>query len=166
MTPQEIAALRERLAQEYVSELYRCPGGEPKEPEYFNTEDRDCVDAFIAGWDSCEREVAAPLRAEVERLKNQIAKSQIRSMHSEKSFSDLRAQLAEKEAALGKLTKELFLEVIQEWRYFWMNQKQNSQADFENYFRRALGVDANMQHDLSVRLSAAQARAQGEKENE
>lgn len=39
-----------------------------------------------------------------------------------------------------------------EWKDFWMNQKQNSQADYKNYFNRAFGVDANMAHNLSERM--------------
>lgn len=49
----------------------------------------------------------------------------------------------------------LFLRVIHEWEAFWMNQKQNSEEDFKNYFRRAFNVDANMQHDLARRLKKA-----------
>lgn len=52
-----------------------------------------------------------------------------------------------------KLTKDFFLELVREWKFFWMDQKQNSQADYENYHRRAFGIDANMQHDLAVRLT-------------
>jgi hypothetical protein len=53
--------------------------------------------------------------------------------------------------------KERLLEIILEWKHFWMNQRQNSQADYENYHRRAFGIDANMQHHLATMLLAAQA---------
>jgi len=45
-----------------------------------------------------------------------------------------------------------YVKVIQEWLFHWMNQKQNSEADYKNYLRRAMGVDANMRHDLKNRL--------------
>lgn len=45
--------------------------------------------------------------------------------------------------------KKVFLDTIQEWKYFWMNQKQNSEQDFQNYQRRAMAVDANMQDHLA-----------------
>ena len=31
-----------------------------------------------------------------------------------------------------------------------MNQKQNNEQDYQNYFRRAMGVDANMRHHLAT----------------
>lgn len=49
--------------------------------------------------------------------------------------------------------KEDFLEVIGEWLMFWRNQRQNSQADYENYLNRASGVDANMKHHLAGLLT-------------
>lgn len=64
-------------------------------------------------------------------------------------------------AARAEFDKEFFLNVIDEWTSFWMNQKQNCQQDYENYFRRALGVDANMRHHLADLLSkAARSKAQ------
>lgn len=45
------------------------------------------------------------------------------------------------------------LEVIKEWKHTWMNQRQNSEADFQNYFDRAFGVDANMQHSLAKKIA-------------
>ncbi len=52
-----------------------------------------------------------------------------------------------------RLTKDTFLEIITEWKFFWMDQRQNSKEDFENYHRRAFGIDANMKHDLANRLA-------------
>lgn len=49
------------------------------------------------------------------------------------------------------------LEVIHEWKMFWMNQTQNNPQDYENYFHRALGVDANMSHHLAKMLHEALA---------
>lgn len=45
------------------------------------------------------------------------------------------------------------LEIIREWKHFWMNQTQNSEEDRKNYFDRAFGVDANMMHDLANRIA-------------
>jgi hypothetical protein len=36
-----------------------------------------------------------------------------------------------------------------------MNQHQNSKEDYENYHRRAFGVDANMIHDIGDRIDKA-----------
>ena len=47
------------------------------------------------------------------------------------------------------LTKDYFLELVERWQSIWMNQKQNSKEDYENYWRRAIGVDANMRHHLA-----------------
>ncbi len=48
-----------------------------------------------------------------------------------------------------RLSKYDWTEFVREkWKYFWMNQKQNDQRDYENYHRRAFGVDANMLHHL------------------
>lgn len=51
--------------------------------------------------------------------------------------------------------REFFLKIIREWKHFWMNQTQNSKEDFENYFGRAFGIDSNMTHHLSSKLSEA-----------
>jgi hypothetical protein len=51
-----------------------------------------------------------------------------------------------------KLTEHQILEAIRKWKYFWMNQTQNSEADRANYFHRAFGVDSNMAHDLAHRI--------------
>lgn len=44
------------------------------------------------------------------------------------------------------------LEAVTQWKHFWMNQTQNSEADRKNYFDRAFGVDSNMKHDLARRI--------------
>lgn len=49
-------------------------------------------------------------------------------------------------------SKDHFLNLIEDWLGYWMNQKQNSEEDFKNYFRRAFGVDANMRHHLAKML--------------
>ena len=41
------------------------------------------------------------------------------------------------------------MDAIHEWKNFWMNQRQNSEADYQNYRNRAFGVDANMKHHLA-----------------
>jgi len=50
------------------------------------------------------------------------------------------------------MNKSELLELIYQWKYFWMNQHQNSKEDHDNYLRRAAGVDANMSHDLANRI--------------
>lgn len=42
-----------------------------------------------------------------------------------------------------------------DWKLFWMSQTQNSKQDYDNYFRRALAVDANMRVHLETLISAA-----------
>lgn len=42
--------------------------------------------------------------------------------------------------------------IIREWKYYWMNQRQNSDEDYLNYFNRAYGVDANMMHHLADKI--------------
>ncbi len=51
--------------------------------------------------------------------------------------------------------KEFFLEIIESWTRYWMNQTQNSESDRANYFRRAFGVDANMRHHLAMKMHVA-----------
>lgn len=48
--------------------------------------------------------------------------------------------------------KELPLKVVDEWKAFWMNQKQNNEKDYQNYWRRAFGIDANMSHHLANKI--------------
>lgn len=62
------------------------------------------------------------------------------------------AHLEGSKFAVDQLTEEFFLNVVDEWKMFWMNQKQNSEDDYQNYFRRALGVDANMMHHLASEM--------------
>lgn len=47
------------------------------------------------------------------------------------------------------------LALVDEWRAYWMDQTQNSKEDYDNYFRRAMGVDANMQHHLAKMITDA-----------
>lgn len=47
------------------------------------------------------------------------------------------------------------VEVAYKWKHTWMNQRQNSKEDFENYHRRAFGVDANMIHHLAKMMAEA-----------
>jgi len=74
---------------------------------------------------------------------------------------DRRYDLHDKIVEIDKLKKqlEMFTEdnvrkVILEWKHTWMNQHANSQEDHENYFRRAFGIDANMQYDLARKIAA------------
>ena len=50
-------------------------------------------------------------------------------------------------------SKDVCMHVVTEWQSFWMNQKENSEADYQNYFHRALGVDANMRHHLADKIN-------------
>lgn len=51
--------------------------------------------------------------------------------------------------------KEHYLKIILKWKYLWMDQTQNSEADRKNYYSRAFGVDANMQYSLAKMLAEA-----------
>lgn len=53
------------------------------------------------------------------------------------------------------MNEEFFIQVIEKWKAYWMNQRQNSTEDYENYFRRAFGVDANMKYSLAKMLVEA-----------
>lgn len=59
--------------------------------------------------------------------------------------------------------KEL-VEIIREWKWSWMNQKQNSEQDFQNYYRRASGIDANMIYSLARKIIKAMDKATKETE--
>lgn len=54
-----------------------------------------------------------------------------------------------KEQILKMATKDHFKEIVENWKMYWMSQRQNSKEDYENYWRRAFGVDANMMHSLA-----------------
>lgn len=54
-----------------------------------------------------------------------------------------------------QIAEEIAKQLVDKWQYFWMNQRQNSEQDFKNYFRRALGVDANMKAHLYHLLAQA-----------
>lgn len=58
-----------------------------------------------------------------------------------------------KEQILKKATRDRFKELIDDWQMFWMNQRQNSEDDYQNYWRRAFGVDANMKHSLAETIA-------------
>lgn len=58
---------------------------------------------------------------------------------------------------LAEFEKEHFKCVIDKWLAYWMNQTQNSKEDYDNYFRRAAGVDANMRYHLADLLMKEQA---------
>lgn len=53
---------------------------------------------------------------------------------------------------VNAFTEHEILEVVREWKHFWMNQTQNGEADYKNYFNRAFGIDANMSHHLAKML--------------
>ena len=62
-----------------------------------------------------------------------------------------------REIVENRASKDPYMTVIDEWRAYWMDQTQNSKEDYDNYFRRAFGVDANMQHHLAKLLSQREA---------
>lgn len=70
------------------------------------------------------------------------------------------------EAKLAEITKDRIMCIIDQWKYFWMDQKQNSEQDYQNYLRRAMGVDANMVHHLAslIAKSLTEVPAKGENE--
>lgn len=43
-------------------------------------------------------------------------------------------------------------QVILDWKHGWMNVTGTDEADRQNYFHRAFGVDANMQYGLARRF--------------
>lgn len=51
--------------------------------------------------------------------------------------------------------KHFFLTIINNWKNYWMHQTQNSKEDYDNYFGRAFGIDANMKHHLASELFKA-----------
>ena len=53
---------------------------------------------------------------------------------------------------MTKPTRDQILKTIVECKHFWMNQRQNDERDFQNYFHRAAGIDSNMKHDLARRI--------------
>jgi len=66
----------------------------------------------------------------------------------------LREEITWLRLALEKYSdKYIMKEVIDEWIIYWMNQTQNSEEDYKNYLRRAMGVDANMRHHLAKLIS-------------
>lgn len=93
MTPQEIAALRDRLAKAWTNK--NCVAGPFGKPE-----------AFSAGFDACERVVAAPLRAENEQLKVDRQTAVDNAANYMRQHDEGLKELAEKEAALGKAETE------------------------------------------------------------
>jgi hypothetical protein len=57
---------------------------------------------------------------------------------------------------------EFFLKIVRDWKHSWMDQRQNSEADFQNYYNRAFKIDSNMVHSLAKRLDDAINKAKGE----
>jgi len=55
----------------------------------------------------------------------------------------------------SKSPESIAEDICREWKMFWMNQKQNNEADYKNYLGRAMGVDANMRCHLENLISQA-----------
>lgn len=67
----------------------------------------------------------------------------------EMAFEAGALKYAEELQKSSDITKDSCVGVIMEWKTFWMNQKQNNDADYKNYLHRAIGVDANMKYHLA-----------------
>lgn len=55
----------------------------------------------------------------------------------------------------SKSPEDIAEDICRKWKTFWMNQKQNSEADYKNYLHRAMGIDANMRCHLEDLISQA-----------
>ena len=93
----------------------------------------------------CEEHDAIPSYAQAHIAGAQSREAEISKLEADKKI--LRDSL-EKYS-----DKYMMKEVIDEWLLYWMNQTQNSEADYHNYLRRAMGVDANMRHHLAKLIS-------------
>lgn len=95
-----------------------------------------------------DHECDEPLELDADSVYMERDRRQIRLLTKEvKELKDQVALLLPKAAA--NLSKERILEIIHAWKYYWMNQTQNSKQDFDNYRDRSWGIDANMMHDLA-----------------
>lgn len=54
-----------------------------------------------------------------------------------------------------RFTEEELVKIIEDWKFFWMDQK-FSEEDRKNYFNRSAGIDANMIYSLARRIMEAQ----------
>lgn len=73
---------------------------------------------------------------------------------NEKCINNQYKELTSLRELLGEASdKNKIKDTIDEWILYWMNQTQNNEQDYQNYLRRAMGVDANMRHDLARRVS-------------
>lgn len=63
--------------------------------------------------------------------------------------------MSKKETNVREDMRQLAVKVIEEWKGFWMNQIEvtKDQADHDNYYCRALGVDANMKYNLAGKIA-------------
>lgn len=91
-------------------------------------------------------------KANMERnaLKQRVAELAVGAeafMNMKRELTATRARIVE------RFDQERFLDIIDEWKCFWMNQRQNSKDDYDNYFGRAMGVDANMKYHLAKMLA-------------
>lgn len=64
-------------------------------------------------------------------------------------MTDLKQQIE----SVVAFNKNYYKDKIDEWILYWMNQTQNNEQDYQNYLRRAMGVDANMRHHLASMLA-------------
>lgn len=88
-----------------------------------------------------------PAKLTVNGLKNVWIGTFKQGTYWRKSFSEKQHE--------AEITEDFFLKIIRDWKHSWMNQTQNDQKDYENYHRRAFGIDANMVHSLANRIVSA-----------
>lgn len=109
------------------------------------TQEEKTILAMVRKRDSLENEIT--------QLKSDLAEQcRLNGIGQERELK-LAADLAEAVKCIESYQKESAVEIVNKWKRFWMNQTQNSQADFENYSSRAIGVDANMKYHLADLIS-------------
>ena len=76
--------------------------------------------------------------------------------HDRDGYAEMYKELrAENERLKPMISERFMVDLVTEWKHFWMNQTQNNEQDRKNYFHRAFGVDANMKYDLANRIVKA-----------
>lgn len=92
---------------------------------------------------------------EMKELKDHEAEQRAAAREDVAAMSKLHDEALAKLADNATKPRELeeqIVDIIIDWKHFWMNQHQNSVEDQQNYFKRAFGIDANMQYSLAKKL--------------
>lgn len=92
--------------------------------------------------------------ANCERLEEEHSHVVKRLVESRDYALKLGQEMERLQKQLEMFTEDNIREVILDWKHAWMNQTQNSKEDYYNYFKRAFGIDANMQCDLARKIAA------------